>query len=232
MHDGGVGRDTGAPDALGMDAGSPQDGAFAPAAHPPLPQVPNNGGPVFANPTLVPVTYMDDANRATLEAHASWLVGSSWLTQAGAEYGVGAGSILGVGELSSNAPMTMSDDVLKTTLAGWITSGAVPRPAGGSFDSVIYVVYFPSHTTVTLPSGGGMMTSCTDFAAYHQEMNVSGIHAAYTVVVGCTSSTPGLSDIQQEELAVAHELLRPRPIRSRTPTRRGPSLRTTRRRGA
>jgi hypothetical protein len=166
--------------------------------------VPSNGGPVIASPVLVPITYQDDTNRATLEAHAVWMAGSTWLTTVGAEYGVGAASILGNGELSSNAPMTLNDSQLQSNLAGWIMGGSVPRPAGGSFDSVLYMVYLPSHTTMT---GPGSAAGCSDFDAYHQEMNMSGIHVSYEVILACPTSTPGLNDLQQEELAAAHELI-------------------------
>jgi hypothetical protein len=170
--------------------------------------VPFNGGPVIAHPALVPITFQDDPNRATLEAHAQWLASSSWLTQVGSEYGIGLGSILGTVPLSANAPTSLTDGQLRSMLAGWILAGTAPRPVDGTFDAVLYIVYLPSQTTITLTATGGpTLTSCMDFGGYHEEMNLDGIHASYAVVDACPSSSPGLTDLQDEEVAASHEII-------------------------
>jgi hypothetical protein len=198
--------DAPAPDAATPDAG-PTDSGFQIAPHPPLPQVPFNGGPLLSHPALVPITFQDDPNRPTLEAHAQWAVTSTWLTEVGPEYGVGLGSILGTGEIMTNAPTSITNDQLKSMLAGWIVAGTVPRPSDGTFNSVLYVVYLPSQSTITLTSTGGpTLTSCMDFGGFHEEMDLDGIHASYAVVNACPSSTPGLTDLEDEEVAASHEI--------------------------
>jgi hypothetical protein len=206
-----VSVDAGHPDAQSQDAG-PTDANFPVASHPMLPRVPNNGGPILAQPRVVLVFFRDEPNRAVLEAHANWIVGSSWLNAVGTEYGVGTASILGSVATATNAPMSVTDADIQTLLTTGIMNHSIPRPSDGTFVDTLYMVYFPSHTTITANSGamGTQAASCVIFDGYHSEvdnMMGTGTRFAYAVIAACPSSTPGLTDIEDEELTVSHELI-------------------------
>lgn len=192
------------PDAFvpSRDAWTPP---FAIAPHGPAPIVPDQGGRHMRHPQLVVITYADDPNRATLEAQARWLVGSSWLTTVGAEYGVGAGSILGVVERTVAAPATISGPEIQALLRAGIADHSLPTPAGGDLGEALYVAYFPAHTTITDPLLG---TSCETHAGYHNETTTAdGRPFSYAVIPSCGSSNPLLSDVEQEEEALTHEVI-------------------------
>src|SRR5262245_24608032 len=58
---------------------------------PPLPQIPSQGGRVIAHVKLVTITFQGDPNEQQIQAFGDWFVQSSWLSEVGAEYGIGAG---------------------------------------------------------------------------------------------------------------------------------------------
>ncbi|HEY8086526.1 MAG TPA: hypothetical protein VIF09_01735, partial [Polyangiaceae bacterium] len=76
--------------------------------------------------------------------------------------------------------------------------------AGGGFmaptTSSLYVISYPSTTTVTL-SG---LTSCQQFGGYHNSTTIGGITVAYAVVPECTLS--GWTTLQTTTQSASHEL--------------------------
>ncbi len=182
---------------------------FTVGPHPPLNVVTTQGGITLDHMQLVVVTYADDTRRATAEALGRWIVGSDWLTDVGAEYGIGTGSFLGAVERTDNAPDALTDVDIQTYLATGVQNGSLPVPPGGDTREVLYVVYVPAHTTVTLSApDGSTQTSCTDFGAYHGEDTVTGVDFAYAVVPACTY--PYLTDrthVESQEVAASHEII-------------------------
>lgn len=214
--DGGMdaGMDAVAPDAPDAVADVNTDDAadtssWEAGPHDPLPQVPNQGGPTIAHPALVVVTFADDPDRADHEANARWLVGSDWLRATGTEYGIGAGSVLGVVARTDNAPDTATDAQTQQLIADGIAAGTIPRPAGGDLSNVIYALYYPHHTTVTHPVAGTtrLETSCMQFGAYHGMAHVAGLNFAYLVVAGCSNLLPPLTQRQHAQFYLSHELI-------------------------
>lgn len=102
---------------------------FKPAAHT-LPKIPNNGGPVFASPTLVTITYADDGERQYDEDLGKYLVTSPWLAAVGKEYGVGLGK-QEVVELGAS-PATIDDVAIQALILSLIQSKKAPDPDGGA----------------------------------------------------------------------------------------------------
>jgi hypothetical protein len=180
---------------VGFDAHTPD--AFRVAAHPPLPQIPNLGGPRLTHPGLVVITFADDPDRALFEAHARWIVTSHWLASVGPEYGIGFGSILATARSASAAPSIVSDAEIQAMLASGIRRGRLPQPIGHAPAEALYVVYYPAQTTILLPDGqGGNVASCMTFGGYHDESHPAvGPSFSYAVIARCPSPDPNLTDL-------------------------------------
>jgi hypothetical protein len=106
------------------------DAAFSEATHMSL-AVPDNGGPVLANPTLVTITFAGDAERSFAESLGAYVVTSPWLSAVGPEYGIGLGTQVNV-ELSETAPSTIDDSTIQGLIASLIQDGTAPSPPGGT----------------------------------------------------------------------------------------------------
>jgi hypothetical protein len=200
------------PDATSLDAAVGRDAqtsdGFAVAQHPPLPQVPNQGGPLLAHPRLVVITFAEDPNSATIAAHARWIVTSQWLAMVGPEYGIGQGSIVGVVNTMMTAPQMATDADVQNLLVTGIQNNSFPRPTGGSFTDTLYMIYFPQRTTILLPNGDGTnSTSCMDFGGYHSETDsMQPLHFSYAVIPFCSAFDPNLTDIENDQISASHEL--------------------------
>jgi hypothetical protein len=176
--------------------------------HTPLPAVPNQGGPVLASPAVVTITFANDPNRALFEAYGRWIVGSSWLTTVGAEYGVGAGTTTMPVERTENAPTALASTDIENMLAQGITDGSIPTPPGG-LSNAVYMVYYPRGTVVTESSPGhAPQHVCTDVLGYHYEVHRPGLDFAYAVIVDCNvTQIHGLTPLEVEEETASHELI-------------------------
>ena len=69
--EGGGDGGAGAPDAHRDSGGDAEAGPVYPAAHPPLPQVVNSGGPVMKSPKFVVITFAGDKSGKYTEAPAT-----------------------------------------------------------------------------------------------------------------------------------------------------------------
>lgn len=195
----------------GTDAPSPPDAwvppdawSFAIAPHGPGTVVPDQGGARLMHPQLVIITFADDPNRATLEAHAAWVASSSWLPTVGAEYGVGAATILANVRRTDAAPNTITTAGIEALLSAGVADHSLPRAADGTFHDVLYVIYFPQHTSITDPMLGD---SCVSYGGYHYEIANGGSPFSYAVIPNCTAFNPALTPLEFEEEAMTHEVI-------------------------
>jgi hypothetical protein len=192
-------------DAFATDTFVPPDAwTFTPADHAPAPTVTDQHGPRLTHPQLVIITYADDTNRATIEAHAQWLVGSHWLTSVGTEYGIGAGSILQNVERADDAPTSTTPSQIEALLASGLADHSLPAAADGTFEGVLYVIYFPMSTRITDPVQGD---SCHAYGGYHYESTSGGHRFSFAVIPACHGFNPLLADLDSEEEAAAHEII-------------------------
>ncbi len=186
----------------------PRVDAFVPfvmAPHGPATIVPNQGGRRLVSPQLVPIFFADDPDSTTLEAHAHWMATSSWLPTVGAEYGIGAATVLGVVRLPQAAPDTMNTAQMEALLAHGMADHTIPVPASGQLDEVLFILYFPAHTIISDPMIG---TSCTAFGGYHTETTTSDGRAfSYAVIPSCGAFSTFLTDLEAREEAAAHEVI-------------------------
>jgi hypothetical protein len=168
-----------------------------------LPQIPDRGGPVMAHPQLVPIFFADDPSADTTAQFSRWIVTSSWLALVGTEYGVGAGSVLGVAHRTEAAPDQIDDVGVVDLLFRGLGDGTLPKPVTGGLDEVLYMIHFPAHTTVT----AGNAKSCVEFGAYHSSARRNGVELAYAVMPTCPSFVKGLDDRESHGLVTSHELI-------------------------
>ena len=146
---------------------------------PRLPQLIDVGGPKLAHPQLVPIFYADYSDIDSVTQFSEWIVTSSWLDAVGAEYGVGAGSVLGVVRKPEPSPDTIDDTGIVDMLYQGLADGTVPKPTADT----LYMIYFTSHTTVT----AGSARSCNDFFGYHSSARRDGVELAYAVITACAT---------------------------------------------
>jgi hypothetical protein len=157
----------------------------------------------MAQPQLVPIFFSDDPDAATLTSYSQWIVTSTWLHEAGADYGVGAGSVLGIVHRTEAAPDAITDTQIVDLLFQGLAAGTLPEPAGGSLGETLYIVNLPSHTVVTAQFEKG----CVDFGGYHASARRNGVELAYAVIPTCPGFHRGLTDVEIREIATSHELI-------------------------
>jgi hypothetical protein len=183
------------------------DGGWSVAAHYPMPTVEDFDGPTITAPVLTSVTFpnydlVDEAQSfvATVGTTAYW-------TAAVSEYGVGPAMATAPVVLTETAPATIDDSVVQTWLAGKLNGSTANAAFGTPSAQSIYVIYYPTGTTVTLEG----LTSCVagGFGGYHNSIQLtsgpwSGLNVAYAVVPECAfDSTPA----EQLTESGSHELI-------------------------
>jgi len=153
---------------------------------------------VLTSPTVVPITWDNDAHRSDIEAfYGDYAASKAWGTQT-AEYGVGALGVAAPHHLSGSAPAAPTDSDIQNLLRQNLgaTWGAPDAQA-------IYAFLFPSGSMVDDGTGA---KCCTDFDGYHGDVVAGGVDVVYSVVCGCPGfDGSGVSDVDQITVAAAHE---------------------------
>lgn len=198
-----------------MDAGFP-DGY--PADHNALPSVVYGGAGVLAKPEVVTVTFPGDTLQTQLEHFGDDVLDTCWWDAVRQGYcETGGVTCVGQGVAAAKPHVEMTTapaasytdssqggaSTLQTFIQQQVANGTFPAPTAGT----VYVLYFPSSTTVTLDGA----TSCSTFGGYHTSTTVtppggSATQVAYAVVPRC--GTEGLFSSQLDELtfSASHEL--------------------------
>jgi hypothetical protein len=191
-----------------IDNGAPSTNY--PAPFPTPPQVESPGGPVLAAPKIVPVFFMNDDPTVTSKI-TDFLtkVGTTnyWKT-AGAEYGVGPASATLPIALAEAAPTTIDDSAIQLWLQYKLNTNDAAWPVPDK--NTVYVISYPSTTTITQQGGRGVQSSCTDFGGYHGSITLDAAHfnrhVAYAVIPRC-DTFGNLSGLDALTGAASHELL-------------------------
>ena len=162
-----------------------------PAPHPPLPTLTNAaGGPVLGAPKIKYVFYANDPLEAQLQTFAQAMAGSSYWTTTTSEYGVGAISYDGTVDLTDTPPKTIGQSDIQSWVASELASGAFGTPD----PQTIYTILYPQTTTITQPNpvspALGTVNSCTAFLGYHDDTQATVGDAgqesfAYAVIPRC-----------------------------------------------
>jgi hypothetical protein len=208
----------GGPDAGGVDSGPDLSlfdggvdagldaGPFEMATHPAFPQVTFHNGPILAAPDIVTITFAGYAYESEVQAFGDWVATSDWLSQVGADYGVGKGAHVKRVVLAEVAPSAVTSDQIEALLGAKITDGTLPDPSTDK--NLLYVIYYPSNTTVTLLQNGQPAgVSCQDFGGYHYETRPTGVRFPYAVLPDCSNNSLGLTQLQSIEVGASHEII-------------------------
>jgi len=118
---------------------------FTPAPHAPMPRVFPHNGVVLANLRLVTLAF-DGFDTAMIDHFGDAIVGSSWYTTVGAEYGIRAGShspTVTLGAAPTSLTRYAISELLKQRIAA---DSRLPKPVAGSHQ-LLYLVFVPSSAT-------------------------------------------------------------------------------------
>lgn len=187
--DAGVHEDSG----LALDGGVDASDAGA-VAMPAGRRIVDVGGPVLAHPTIVPLVYGDDADRARTETLLGALPGSDYW-KLFSEYGVGDVTLAPSIEIAATAPTTLSDATIEQTLAPFTTGGAGPLSDG----TQIYTLIIPQQTTLQESDGSDF---CSYGGAYHESSASSTPSFVFAIVPHCAKD-----DFDSFAVALTHELM-------------------------
>lgn len=204
-------------DIASEDTGPPEP--FVPAKHTAIPPLGYFDGPVLASPKIVTVTFVGDTFAKDLQAFAAGLGKSAWWDAMRDGYCElpGVATCVGLAQDSTivefpfapAAAYTDSTDgsasSIQTFIKAQVTSGLLPPP----IKDILYVIYFPQKTKITLASGGGgpVDRSCKEFGAYHNHMVLNGQDTAYAIVPECAPSPFGDMDkLQTATVSSSHEI--------------------------
>jgi hypothetical protein len=163
----------------------------------------------MTSPQVVTITFDGWSYRNHAEDYASWIVGSSWLSTVGADYGVGLGSTSAPVHLSLVPPNVTDDTTIQSFLSSKIEDGTLPAPLQATSptgpSNTIYMLYYPASTTIYLDDQHTQV-SCTTFAGYHDELIYNQQHIPYAVLPDCSNVT-GVVMPDDLDVAVSHELI-------------------------
>jgi hypothetical protein len=209
--------DGGVTDASG-DAGPVMDadaGPFVEAPHPRFPLLVDNGGPTMAAPELTSVTFASTYtnNISDLDALVATLGNQPYWAAATSEYGVATPKVRNPAHLKEAAPTLIDDSQIQTWLAGKF---AANDPLFGTPSAnTLYVLYYPSTTTITQGGGAGvdastLPSSCQAFGGYHGFAAVlvggSTVYVPYAVVPECVTPDGGAGNLGGVTSAASHEM--------------------------
>jgi len=170
-----------------------------PPLKPKLPQLDPHSGVALTAVQLVTITYNGWRYQQYVEGFGDYIVGSSWLTAVGSEYGVGPGTHVKKVHLDM-PPMMINDEQIQQLLKGKIADGTLPAPSmTGPGSQYLYEIYFPQTTQVTNDLGA----SCSSFAGYHHFSTYNGAPFAYAVVDDCGAGRDDVTNTASHELIEA-----------------------------
>jgi hypothetical protein len=197
----------------GTCAATPLPAGF-PATFPAPAVVTSYGGPTLTAPVLVPIFFSNDSDSTSpIPAMTAFFqrLGATNYWKALSEYNIGPVASVVPVQLSQAAPASLIDDpagnTLKPLLANLIATGAGGLPA--PTPQTLYVLVFPSTTSVVqggMTSGGN---ACSAFLGYHDELPLAaGGSVAYAVVLRCSASQLGYAtDLDVMTSTASHEII-------------------------
>jgi hypothetical protein len=198
--------DTGIPDS-GVDSFLP-DGGWNVAAHYPMPTVVDFDGPILSSPVFTAITFPGYDLTTEAQQFVSTVGTTGYWTTVVSEYGIGpATSMPPIALTTEQAPGMIDDSAVQTWLAGKLDGSATNAAFGTPTDESVYVIFYPTGTTVTLQG----LQSCVEggFGGYHNSVALTsgpwaGLNVAYAVVPECSFQA---STADQLTESASHELI-------------------------
>jgi hypothetical protein len=168
---------------------------FCSQNHPAFPQVPDQGGGVIHDVSIVEVDFTGDYNLETLQSFTTWIAGSSWASVVGSDYGVDSMTVENQIVIDNPwAPGATASDAEIVTLL---------QNIGSSFDydvvaseaNLVYAVYLPPTITSDISVG------------YHSSFQDMKTRAWVSYAVATRSGWPFMDDVANEETTMSHEII-------------------------
>jgi hypothetical protein len=192
------------PDQSGM-TDKPAPVAF-PAPHPAMPQVTSSGGPVLANPKVVPIFFPGFEFEMPVVDFAGKIGKSAYWKAIAAEYGVGTLTTATAIDIADPPDATITDAQIQEWLRARF-DGTHPEFGSTPEKDAIYTLFFPPTTTIYLGAApvtndGGVeagtdgghpsrgQSSCRSFGGYHSDTKINGVSVSYAVIPQCSSFGP------------------------------------------
>ena len=201
--------DSGPTDAGPVDAGPPDAGPIPfPAPFPAPPQVQFEGGPVLADPVVIPIFYKSDTETSLQNEFVNFLsqVGSTpYWTAAVSEYGVGPVTVANTVVTTDTVANSISDTDVQTFLALHLNEAdpAWPTPTNNS----IYLIAYPAGVVINLATQGGTAQTCQEVGGYHSNIVLqNGTPVAYAVIPRC-GNFAGFTGVNTLTATSSHEIV-------------------------
>lgn len=181
------------------DGGAVDPGDGYEAFPPDFPTIGNQGGPIFAKPRVVTVTWASDPQAATFRAFDQAIGASSYWKTVTGEYGVGPATNVDV-TISSAPPAQWQD----TEIDAWVKQEAQSSTSGwpAPDGETMYIVYLPA--SVQLTSMG--QPACQAYSGYHTDLSTNPDIAYALVPEACYQGT-GYSLVDNATSSAAHEIV-------------------------
>ena len=149
-------------------------------------------------PKFVTITFPNDTLLTDIESFSSKIGASKYWTDAVGEYGVGAGTS-SVVHIGTSPPGAQTDEQIQAFIVSQVGT-TLPAPDANT----LYVLYYPSSTTITMQGG----QACQAFGGYHSATDVGGGKlAAYAVIPRCPPPFPGITTLDQLTASASHEYI-------------------------
>ncbi len=189
----------------------PFEDAGSLAPHQPFPTMPPSPGPLLATPKLVTISFAGTEAEYQVKEYGDWIVGSEWLAEVGAGYGVGSATHLADVELpyALDAGLVILDTDVQSFVFGLIADGGIPVAGGPAAllqdPDVLFMVFYPSDVTVEF---GPADVSCSNFLGYHSAFTRGRNSLVYAVINDCSYAGQPLDQAKLEiQLTASHELM-------------------------
>jgi hypothetical protein len=177
---------------------------LAPVPNPMMPQLAQHNGGVLSSTQLVTVTFPGYKYKSDVESWGDFVFTSTWLHTVGDEYGVGPGAHLAKYVMATASAKGITDAEISLALKQLFdaNTAGVPKPTGQTSQN-LYMVYFPSTTTVTQPDGSDLCGSIGGFAGYHSSAVWNNSLFPYAIVGDCGNGVGDITNTASHELIEA-----------------------------
>jgi hypothetical protein len=179
------------PPVVDCDAGSTPSTTY-PAPHPTMPLATSLGGPTMATPRFVPIVFSAEDRTADIGAFMKSIAASTYWSSIASQYGIGTPSAVDPIVVPETPASTITDADIITWLQGKLDG--THSDFGAADASSIYVIYYPSTTTINASFG----SSCGFWGGYHAETKVGSTKVVFAVIARCKGEA--MSSITAHEL--------------------------------
>ncbi len=164
-------------------------------------------GAILATPTVIAITYDNDANRADIESFYQQYAASTAWAATTAEYGVGPLTVK-TEHIAGNAPAKILDGDT-SDITNLLTANLTGTKIWGDPDpTALYSFIYPQGSVVDDGTTAEPDPCCDSYDGYHYDTMVGGIDVSYSIQCQCAAGfDQGLTQKQQITIVAGHELV-------------------------